>query len=91
MTILLVSIIFSLSPNVFKYLIFSSLPPSQTGKYRGAACQECNGKMRLQDAFLPVFFHNFRGYDCHVICQEALGQIPGWSVEVIAQTREKYM
>jgi len=47
--------------------------------------------MRLQDAFLPVFFHNFRGYDCHVICQEALGQIAGWSVEVIAQTREKYM
>ena len=62
-----------------------------TGKYRGAACQECNGKMRLQDTFLPVFFHNFRGYDCHIICQEALGEIDGWKVEVIAQTKEKYM
>ena len=62
-----------------------------TGRYRGPACQECNGKMRLRENFLPVFFHNFRGYDSHVLCAEALGKIPGWDVSVIAQTKERYM
>lgn len=62
-----------------------------SGEYRGAACQECNGKMRLRSNFLPVFFHNFRGYDSHVICAEALGKVPGWETSVIAQTKEKYM
>jgi len=61
-----------------------------TGEYRGAACQQCNGKMRLRNNFLPVFFHNFKNYDSHVICAEGLGKIKGWDVSVIAQTSEKY-
>ena len=62
-----------------------------TGEYRGPTCQECNGKMRLRSTFLPVFFHNFKNYDSHVICLEALGKLPNWNVSVIAQTREKYI
>ena len=35
-----------------------------TGKYRGAAC---NTGILNQDKsnFVAMFFHNFRGYDCH--------------------------
>lgn len=62
-----------------------------TGEYRGAACQECNGKKRLRSNYLPIFFHNFRNYDCHVLCAEALGKLSNWKLSVIAQTKEKYM
>ena len=62
-----------------------------TGEYRGAACQECNNKMRLRRLFLPVFFHNFKNYDAHAICIESLGKMKHWTLEVIPQTKEKYM
>ena len=37
-----------------------------TGKYLGAAHDECNRKRRVVYD-IPVFFHNFRGYDSHLI------------------------
>ncbi len=37
-----------------------------SGKYRGAACQLCNLKYRIQKN-IPIIFHNLRGYDSHLI------------------------
>ena len=62
-----------------------------TGKYRGAACQDCNTKMRLDRTCLPVFFHNLRGYDGHILCQSAFGEKINWELEVIPITKEKYL
>ena len=62
-----------------------------TGEYRGAACQECNNKMRLRRLYLPVYFHNFKNYDAHAICIESLGKMKHWDVSVIPNTKEKYM
>ena len=41
-----------------------------TGKYRGAAHSKCNmeeGKKRTKNIVIPVFFHNLKGYDGHLI------------------------
>jgi len=45
-----------------------------TGKYRGAAHNACNLKLRIypSKAKVPVVFHNLRGYDGHLI-MSALG------------------
>ena len=40
-----------------------------TGSFRGAAHQSCNLNYRLKKSQfkLPVFFHNLKGYDAHMI------------------------
>ena len=42
-----------------------------TGKYRGAAHNECNFNLKLnpKTAPIPVFFHNLKGYDGHLLMQ----------------------
>ena len=42
-----------------------------TGKYRGAAHNACNLKLRLnpKTTTIPVVFHNLRGYDSHLLMQ----------------------
>ena len=68
------------------------------GKYRGAAHMECNLQYRLRkdkqgkkDSFIiPVFFHNLRGYDSHLIMQE-IGKFKDASIQVIPNTMEKYI
>ena len=40
---------------------------------------------------LPVVFHNFKGYDGHLICKKAIGEMPGWHISAIPNTHEKYM
>ena len=62
-----------------------------TSEYRGAACQECNTKMRLKRNHLPVFFHNLRGYDGHLLCESAFSKKQEWELSVIPQTKEKYL
>ena len=43
------------------------------GKYRGAARSICNINVKQkQSSFVPIFFHNFSGYDCHFIYEELL-------------------
>jgi len=69
-----------------------------TGKFRGAAHQVCNLLLRRQYK-IPVFFHNFRGYDGHLLvaalgkdAQEtkaAKGKVR--SLRVIGQGLEKYL
>ena len=42
-----------------------------TGKFRGAAHNNCNLNLRIvpKNYKVPVFFHNLRGYDAHFIFQ----------------------
>ena len=60
-----------------------------TGKYRGAAHSKCNLFLR-KTTKIPVFLHNFRGYDSHIICL-ALEKFPNKSIKVIGQNLEKYL
>ena len=59
-----------------------------TGKYRGAAHNECNLRCR-KPRVLPVIFHNLQGYDAHLFIKE-LAKIPG-KLECIPSTEEKYI
>ena len=45
-----------------------------TGKYLGAACQNCNLQRQRQDD-LPIFLHNGSKYDFHFIIQALNGKI----------------
>ena len=40
-----------------------------TGKFRGAAHNKCNLKLRIPRK-LPTIFHNLQGYDRHIIFKE---------------------
>ena len=40
-----------------------------TGKFRGAAHNKCNLKLRIPKT-LPIIFHNLQGYDGHIIFKE---------------------
>ncbi len=59
-----------------------------TGKYRGAACDKCNLRMRVPK-FVPVFFHNLEGYDPHLFVK-SLGLTEG-DIKCIPKTDEKYI
>ena len=39
------------------------------GKFRGAAHSKCNIKLQVdrKNVKIPVFFHNFAGYDSHIV------------------------
>ena len=60
-----------------------------TGKFRGAAHSHCNIRMR-KTYQVPVFFHNFRGYDSHLVVQ-SLSKFPLRKISVIGQAMEKYL
>ncbi|KAF0147428.1 MAG: hypothetical protein FD143_3066 [Ignavibacteria bacterium] len=60
-----------------------------TGKFRGAAHNKCNLQLR-KTYKIPVFFHNFRGYDSHLMVH-ALGEHQDIPIRVLAQTMEKYI
>ncbi len=59
-----------------------------TGKYRGAACDKCNLRMRTP-MFVPVVFHNLEGYDAHLFVK-SLGLEEG-EIRCIPKTDEKYI
>ena len=62
-----------------------------TGKYRGAAHNACNFKLRLKSktTVIPVIFHNLRGYDSHLLMQ-AISRVEG-RVSCIPNNTEKYI
>ena len=62
-----------------------------TGAFRSALCHTCNSKLYLSRRKLPVIFHNFKCYDAHQIIKHGLGKFKHWQLEVIAQTKEKFM
>ena len=67
-----------------------------TGKYRGAAHDDCNKKYRVPK-FIPVLFHNLAGYDSHLFIKklaytESSNQrsMPG-ELNCIPSNEEKYI
>lgn len=59
-----------------------------TGKYRGAAHDQCNLKLKLSYK-IPVIFHNLKGYDSHHIMQ-VIGKLTK-KINVIPNNMEKYL
>ena len=59
-----------------------------TGKYRGAAHNQCNLKCR-KPKVLPVIFHNLQGYDAHPFIKQ-LYRLKG-DFGCIPSTEEKYI
>ena len=59
-----------------------------TGKFRGAACNSCNLKLRRQNN-ISVFFHNLTGYDSHLFFKK-LGYTEG-NIDCIPNNEEKYI
>ena len=44
-----------------------------TGKYRGPAHSKCNINVtQKQTNFIPLIFHNFSNYDCHMFFKKLL-------------------
>src|SRR5437773_7398848 len=62
-----------------------------TGKYRGAACKQCNFKLIQNRKQLVVAFHNFRGYDSHGLCLQGLALKPNWRLRPVAPNSQKYI
>ena len=62
-----------------------------TGRYRGAAHNECNLKLRINPKTyqIPVVFHNLRGYDAHHLMQ-AMSHLQK-EVKCVANNMEKYI
>ena len=63
----------------------------RTGNYRGACHQRCNINY-YSNRYLPVFVHNLRGYDAHLILKQAY-EIVGKKerINAIPQSSEKSM
>ena len=60
------------------------------GKYRGAAHNECNFKLKLNPKMaIPVIFHNLKGYDGHLLMQ-AMARVLG-EIKCIPTNTEKYI
>jgi len=59
-----------------------------TRKFRGAACNACNLKLKLSHR-IPVIFHNLRGYDSHLLMQK-IGEFKR-KLNVIPNNMEKYL
>ena len=46
-----------------------------SGMYRGPAHNVCNLKaQQLKSNFVPILFHNFSGYDCHLIFEHLINK-----------------
>ena len=61
-----------------------------TGAYRGAAHSHCNIQKK-RSYHIPVFFHNLRGYDGHLIMQGIHRYADEKSIRVIPNNMEKYV
>ena len=59
-----------------------------TGRFRGAAHNKCNTNLRLSWK-LPIIFHNFLGYDGHIIFKEI--NYFDVDIDVISKGIDNYM
>ena len=54
-----------------------------TGKFRGFAHNKCDLNTRNKYAsFVPIFFHNFFYYDCHMISEKLLNMATEKGIEI---------
>ncbi|GBB96236.1 hypothetical protein RclHR1_27070004 [Rhizophagus clarus] len=63
-----------------------------TGEFRGASHNSCNLKLQIEPwkTPIPVIFHNFRGYDSHLVCESIRRSANSLQISVIAETFERY-
>lgn len=62
-----------------------------TGEYLGAACNNCNLKRQPVRYFLPLVFHNAKGYDLHYIMNEITKRQYGCTFGGIPNSSEKIL
>ena len=68
-----------------------------TGKFRGLAHNSCNLNTRkAHTSFVPILFHNFSGYDCHLIFEKLVNMATKKNIkikenDIIAKSSEKYI
>ena len=65
-----------------------------TGRCRGAAHNTCNINCKQKSSsFVPIFFHNFSGYDCHLIFEELLTEAynQNYNPTIIPKSLENYV
>ena len=64
-----------------------------TGRYRGAAHNNCNVKLYINPKTtpIPIVFHNLKGYDAHHLMQEMSQLNKKEEVKCIANNMEKYI
>ena len=65
-----------------------------TGNYRGAAHNKCNLNCKKKSSsFVPIFFHNFSGNDCHLIFEELLTSAYNLKlpINIIPKSMENYV
>lgn len=60
-----------------------------SGKFRGAACSDCNLNFQLP-TFIPVFSHNLRGFDSHLL-MKGIDLFKNKRINVIPNNMEKYI
>src|SRR3954452_18194061 len=63
-----------------------------TGKFRGSAHKSCNLKLQIEPWKTPILivFHDFRGYDSHLVCESVGRSVNAHQISVIAETFERY-
>jgi hypothetical protein len=61
-----------------------------SGLYRGCAHKCCNVNFNDKNFKIPVYFHNLKGFDGHLIIQ-GLKKMNFSKIDIIAQNFEKYM
>lgn len=62
-----------------------------SGDYIGAACEGCNINRRPDRMFIPLFFHNGKNYDTHLLIKEITKEKYKCNFEGIAQNSQKIM
>ena len=62
-----------------------------TGKYRGCAHDDCNLACSMRYYKIPVFLHNLKNYDAHLIINKAHELSKNAKIDCIAQNSEKFI
>ena len=62
-----------------------------TGKYRGCAHDDCNLQFSMRFYQIPVFLHNLKNYDAHLIIEKAHKLADETKIDVIAQNSERFI
>ena len=62
-----------------------------TGKYIGPAHYDCNINRNYKNYKIPVFIHNCKGYDSHLIISSLIHFNDIKKIKVIPKTEEKYI
>ena len=68
-----------------------------TGRFRGLAHNNCNlNAQKAYTSFVPIIFHNFSGYDCHLIFEKLINIATEKNIkindkDIIAKSSENYI